>query len=249
VQFANGKLQIESSEFGDYGKDFTDKLLFPTFWALGGHPLAGEGIQNAEELGRLKQEIVAGFDEVASGRQWVIRLDQLTVVVSSRSVSYDGSAQALGTFGIGQLLRGEEWRIAHCAWCGTMFVRKKQGLYCSPVCSQRMRTFKNRNPRRWKRMLGEALEAKLPFCAWLEEARSHRGDPRWREDSRKARSFGLTVDEFRIRSARPDAVYTRCPSPLCAVSHLEIPEHLVLDQLMCRNCQCIFRPKDGEEKS
>jgi len=141
-------------------ENFRHELLTPTYHALGGIPTFSDGPPSKENLAKVRQLIVNGFKEIAHGHAWSISLHDLGIVITAAGTSFAGSQTDLGQLGIAQLLRTEEWRIGACAWCGRGFLRKKQGAYCSPRCSQFVRTKRVRDPR-WKRDEAKARKLRM----------------------------------------------------------------------------------------
>lgn len=130
-------------------ENFNVDLLVPTFWALGGHGHSSGGTPSAGGLKAMRELIADGFKKMSHGRAWTIETGSLGIIITADATSYDGAQTELALFGIAQLLRTEEWRIGACAWCGKVFLRKKQGEYCSARCSQFVRTKRVRD-KRWK---------------------------------------------------------------------------------------------------
>jgi hypothetical protein len=165
-EFVNGERVVKAEQFAD-------TLLFPTFHSARakGYGLSGKANINVEQIRELAMH---NLRTVAAGESWFVSskdLEDFEIQVSPFGTQYRGTAWTLSQLGILALLYGEEWRSALCAWCGKLFVRKHHGEYCTKKCSQRMRTFKARNPRA-KVLLRDAVKAKIPIAAWLVNCES-----------------------------------------------------------------------------
>jgi len=162
-------------------ENFAHELLGPTMWGAGRRRSGGTGLTNPAEVEGIKMKVADGLKVLAEGRQWIIRgadLGHFDVVISELGTSYEGGARARSLLGIADLLQGGGWRSAACSWCGKLFLKKKRGTYCSLICSQRMRTFKVRDPRS-SRVIASAKKDGVPIAAWLKTHRKpeERRDP------------------------------------------------------------------------
>jgi hypothetical protein len=163
-QFVNGERAVTPDNFGQ-------ELLVPTAWGLERKLLVLMGAPlTANEMEEIKVEIAAGLRQLAEKREWVIsgaELGHFNIVISQIGTSYEGAARPQSLLGISALLQPkEEWRAGICAWCGKLFPKRKRSEYCKLQCSQRMRTFKARNPH-WNGQLKAAIKAKQPIATYL----------------------------------------------------------------------------------
>ena len=153
-------------------ENFSRELLDPTAWVRG-KLSGGIGLSKPAEVKELKMKITHGLKALADGRQWIIpgtNLGRFNIVISEKGTDYEGEAGARSLLGIADLLKDGGWRSACCSWCGKLFVRKKRGTYCGLKCSQRMRTFKVRDPR-WRQLIAAANRAGVPLADWLQDQR------------------------------------------------------------------------------
>jgi hypothetical protein len=159
VKFATGERNLSGRDIGE--------LMFSTLRRF------GRRVPDAPAIEELRRWLLSGFNKIVDEGEWVIpsrELGDFSIVIGRTGTAYEehsAEGRALPGLTLAKLLNEESWRLARCAWCGKLFMKRKRGEYCGPKCSQTRQTFKARNPERWDAVMKAAEKAKLPIALWI----------------------------------------------------------------------------------
>ena len=144
--FLLGLIQIKTEEFQKHKKqerNLSDRLAIFTQSA----PEAFRPLHTTEIV-KVISEIRAGIEALHAGKPWTITATLTGQIQPGRRTGvaprphYAGDLAAAVLWSAYELVGAQGERIAQCQApeCRTLFVKRKRGLYCSPQCSQRVRS-------------------------------------------------------------------------------------------------------------
>ncbi|MGO9062780.1 MAG: CGNR zinc finger domain-containing protein [Candidatus Binataceae bacterium] len=144
LQWLLGLIQIKTEEFQKHKKqerNLSDRLaIFAESAPEAFRPL------RTTEIVKVVGEIRAGIEALQAGKPWTVTATLTGQIQPGRRTGavahYADDLAAAVLWSAYELVGAQSERIARCQApeCRTLFVRRKRGLYCSPQCSQRVRS-------------------------------------------------------------------------------------------------------------
>jgi hypothetical protein len=128
----------------------------------------------AADLAWLVEQSRSNIRNLLAGAAFVIQLGGGRKIWRALSSTFrettGGDARSIFLMRTFDLVQAEGRRIAKCASCEKLFIRRKRGAYCTPSCSQRERT------RRYRQKVGKKKLSDLRHDLYKAKVAKRRGE-------------------------------------------------------------------------